>query len=249
MMRMLRDRTGCCDCRIAVCWSGRLRRAAEHCLSALRMTGGGMRGGARAAVDRPRTPNDVVQTPHIDRVAKDGVLFRHAFVDAAVVYAVPQFAAVRAVLLCDRSRGDSQWGRWDASIPSWPLLLKDAGYGVGQNVEGLDARHTHQRAGSYGAGKFGYEKAGGAFNGFSENVTKLVADGTPLDEAKTRMYASVRDNFSAFLADRKPDQPFCYWFGPTNVHRTWVKGSGKALWNIEPDAHEGEVAAVPPRCS
>ena len=39
----------------------------------------------------------------------------------------------------------------------------------------------------------------------------------------------------SFLNARKKDQPFAYWFGPTNVHRKWTKGSGKKLWNIDPD--------------
>ncbi|MBM3458678.1 MAG: sulfatase, partial [Armatimonadetes bacterium] len=30
-------------------------------------------------------------------------------------------------------------------------------------------------------------------------------------------------------------------FGPTLVHRTWVKGSGKALWGLEPDSLRGKL--------
>ena len=79
-----------------------------------------------------------------------------------------------------------------------------------------------------GAGKHAYEKAGGRFNQFSENVTRLVAGGTPVESAKQALYDEVKGNFKAFLADRRPGKPFCYWFGPTNVHRKWIKGSGKA---------------------
>ena len=66
---------------------------------------------------------------------------------------------------------------------------------------------------------------------------------------KQAMYDEVRKNFDAFLAARQPDQPFCYWFGPTNVHRKWVKGSGKALWGIEPRRSARQIAAVSARCS
>jgi arylsulfatase A-like enzyme len=38
-----------------------------------------------------------------------------------------------------------------------------------------------------------------------------------------------------FLKDAKPGQPWLYYFGPTTTHRTWAKGSGKALWGIEPE--------------
>ena len=41
-------------------------------------------------------------------------------------------------------------------------------------------------------------------------------------------------------------QPFAYWFGPTNVHRKWIKGSGKKLWGIDPDGFSRE--RCPPFC-
>lgn len=36
---------------------------------------------------------------------------------------------------------------------------------------------------------------------------------------------SVKD-FPAFLKELKPDQPFCFWFGSSDPHRTYDKGSG-----------------------
>ena len=64
--------------------------------------------------------------------------------------------------------------------------------------------------------------------------------------AHDKILSQVRDNFDAFLADRKPDQPWLYWFGPTNTHRTWVSGSGKALWGIDPDSLKGKLPAFLP---
>lgn len=204
----------------------------------------GRYASAYAAVDGKPSPNDVVRTPHIDRIAKDGVLFRHAFVNA------PSCTPCRSSLLSGRyffntGRGAILVGaQWDNSIPSWPLLLKDAGYHIGESYKVWSPGTPNDAP--YGAGQFAYEKAGGQFNNFSENVTKLVAEGMAIDEAKSRMYANVRDNFSAFLHDRKDGQPFCYWFGPTNVHRTWIKGSGKALWGIEPESLNGKLPAFLP---
>jgi hypothetical protein len=86
-----------------------------------------------------------------------------------------------------------------------------------------------------------YEKAGRKFNDFSEHATQAVADGTPLTEAKKRLLGEVRGNFEAFLAVRPTGKPFLYWFGPTNVHRTWVRGSGKALWGIDPESLRGKL--------
>lgn len=204
----------------------------------------GRYASAYAAVDGKPSPNDVVRTPNIDRIANEGVLFRHAFVNA------PSCTPCRSSLLSGRyffntGRGAILVGaQWDSSIPSWPLLLKDAGYHIGETYKVWSPGTPNDAP--YGAGQFAYEKGGTQFNNFSENVTKLVAEGVPLDEAKSRMYANVRDNFAAFLKDRKEGQPFCYWFGPTNVHRTWIKGSGKALWNIEPESLNGKLPAFLP---
>ena len=42
----------------------------------------GRLAGAYAALDQAPGLNSLVQTPHIDRIASSGVLFRHAFVSA-----------------------------------------------------------------------------------------------------------------------------------------------------------------------
>ena len=34
-------------------------------------------------------------------------------------------------------------------------------------------------------------------------------------------------NFAAFLAERKPDQPFCFWLGGHEPHRPYEEGSGR----------------------
>ena len=42
----------------------------------------GRYAGAYAALDRVPSPSDVIKTPHVDRMAREGVIFRHAFVSA-----------------------------------------------------------------------------------------------------------------------------------------------------------------------
>lgn len=194
---------------------------------------------AYAKVDGAGTFNDVTRTPHFDRVANEGVLFRRAFVSA------PSCTPCRSALLT----GQHFWrtGRasilqgavWDGSMPSFPLLLRDAGYHIGETYKVWSPGRPADAP--YGAPKHSYEKAGGRFNQFSEHVTRMVASGKPLDAAKQELFAEVEANFAAFLADRKEGQPFCYWFGPTNVHRKWQKGSGKALWGIEPSSLKGKL--------
>ena len=199
----------------------------------------GRYASAYAPVDGPGTINDAVQTPNFDRVAKEGVLFRRAFVSA------PSCTPCRSALVSGQhfwrtGRGAILRGAvWDGSKPSFPLLLAESGYHIGETYKVWGPGTPNDAP--FGAGKFAYEKGGGRFNQFSENVTKMVAQGSDVEMAKQTLYAEVTKNFDAFLADRKPDQPFCYWFGPTNVHRRWQKGSGKALWGIDPDTLQGKL--------
>lgn len=192
-----------------------------------------------AEADGPGGINDVVRTPNFDRIACSGVLFRNAHVNA------PSCTPCRSSLLSGQyfwrtGRGAILQGAvWDSSIPAYPLLLKEAGYHIGKSYK-VWSPGTPADA-PYGGQQHAYEKAGRRFNQFSQTVTKLAADGMPVEAAKQVLYDEARGNFQAFLADRRSGQPFCYWFGPTNTHRKWIKGSGKALWGIDPDALQGKM--------
>ncbi len=183
--------------------------------------------------------DDVVKTPNFDRIAKQGVLFKNAFVNA------PSCTPCRSSLLSGQyfwrtGRGAILQGAvWDENIPVWPLMLKDAGYHIGKTFK-VWSPGTPADA-PYGGKTYSYQQAGGRFNQFSQQATRMVAAGKSVKEAKDELFDEVRGNFSKFLSDRKGDEPFCYWFGPTNVHRKWVKGSGKALWNFEPDDLKGKL--------
>ncbi len=204
----------------------------------------GRYASAYAKLDGPGTLSDAVQTPNFDRVAREGVLFRKAFVSA------PSCTPCRSALLSGQhfwrtGRGSILRGAvWDYSSPSYALLLRDAGYHLGETYKVWGPGTPNDAP--FGAGQHAYEKAGGRFNQFSKNVTNLVAAGTPLEAAKQALLAEVRGNLNAFLADRKPGQPFCYWFGPTNTHRKWQKGSGQKLWGINPDMLKGKMPAFLP---
>jgi len=192
-----------------------------------------------AAADGAGGINDVVRTPNFDRVAREGVLFRRAFVNA------PSCTPCRSSLLSGQyfwrtGRGAILQGAvWDSSIPSWPHLLRDAGYHIGETYK-VWGPGTPGDA-PYGAGKNAYEGAGGRFNQFSQNALKLVDQGRTVEEAKADLLGDVRGNFARFLEARPEGAPFSYWFGPTNVHRKWAKGSGQRLWGIEPDDLKGKL--------
>src|SRR5688572_10384596 len=90
---------------------------------------------AYAKIDGPGTINDAIQTPNFDRLAREGVLFRRAFVSA------PSCTPCRSALIS----GQHFWrtGRasilrgaiWDGSQPAFPLLLREAGYHIGETYK------------------------------------------------------------------------------------------------------------------
>ena len=182
----------------------------------------------------PGGPCDVVQTPNFDRVAREGVLFTNAFVNA------PSCTPCRSSILSGQYFWRTGLGAilqgaiWDASIPSYPLLLRDSGYHIG---------FTHKvwspgtpRDAPYGGQDYAYMRRGRRFNGFSQYASSKPDP----QAAKQELYEEVRGNFRDFLADRQ-GQPFCYWFGPTNTHRKWIQGSGLKLWGINPDDLKGKL--------
>ncbi|MEM7602958.1 MAG: sulfatase, partial [Verrucomicrobiota bacterium] len=182
--------------------------------------------------------NDVVQTPTFDRIASDGVLFNHAHVSA------PSCTPCRSSLLTGQHFWRTGTGSillgatYPADLPSFPVLLREAGYHIGYTYKvwgpgtPSNSPFTSEEA---------YAPAGARFNQFSQNTNKAIAEGMSVEEAKAALFDEVRENFRAFLADQEEGQPFCYWFGPTNVHRKWTKGSGKELWGIDPDQLKGKM--------
>ena len=185
-----------------------------------------------------------LQTPHVDRIAREGALFTNAFVNA------PSCTPCRSSLLSGQHFYRTGLGAilqgavWDDSIPTYPLLLEKAGYHIGYTYK-VWTPGTPQDAG-YGGLKNRYQNSA-KFNGYSQNVTKYVAEeGLSIEAAKERLHQEVETNFQAFLDDRKADEPFCYWWGPTNTHRKWTYGSGKSLWGIEPDSLIGKMPAFLP---
>jgi N-sulfoglucosamine sulfohydrolase len=192
---------------------------------------------------QPGTPlhalNEIVRTPAFDSVAERGVLFRNAHVNA------PSCTPCRSSLLSGQYFWRTQRGailsgaQWNPAIPSYPLLLRDYGYDIGKSHKVWSPGNPSDAP--FGGQRYAYEQAGNRFNRFSHQVTRLTRNGKSIDEAKNEIYDEVRANFRRFLTERDPAKPFHYWFGPTNTHRQWQQGSGKALWGINPDRLKGKV--------
>ena len=204
----------------------------------------GRYAGVYAGIDGKPSLNDAITTPNVDRLAREGVAFRRAFVNA------PSCTPCRSSMLSGRyffntGRGAILRGAiWDSAIPTFPLQLRDAGYHIGKSYK-VWSPGTPADA-PFGGQTHAYEKSGRAPNNFSEEVTARVAGGMALAAARDEVLAQVRGNFDAFLADRKESRPWHYFLGVTTTHRKWVKGSGQALWGIDPDKLKGRMPAFLP---
>jgi hypothetical protein len=92
----------------------------------------GRYAGCYAGLDGRPTISDVAKTPNIDRIAREGVIFRNAFV------AAPSCTPCRSSLLSGqyffRTGGGAilQGATWNPKIPAYPLMLRDAGYHIGK---------------------------------------------------------------------------------------------------------------------
>jgi N-sulfoglucosamine sulfohydrolase len=188
------------------------------------------------------SPNDIIRTPVFDRVAREGALFRNAFVSSPSC--TPSRASLNTGRHFFRNSSHAQLhSPWPKDTPDpfdhirgMAVVLRDGGYHIGHTLKLHISPHL------IGGNENIYDKRGGKVNEYSENLTKAKDKQTE----KENMLAQVRGNFRDFLAKRKPGQPFYYSFNPTNTHRKWVAGSGKALWGLNPDELKGKLPPVFP---
>lgn len=160
-----------------------------------------------------------VKTPAFDRIAKEGLLFKHAYTPVA------KCAPSRAIVLTGRhawqnEEAGNHMAFFPAKLKSWPEVLVEKGWhmgitgkgwgpGIANDAEGRPRRITGR--------EFNQHKAPPPATGMGNND-----------------YAA---NFSAFLDAAPEGAPWCFWYGCTEPHRGYefqsgVKKGGKKLSDI-----------------
>jgi uncharacterized sulfatase len=152
-----------------------------------------------------------IATPAFDRIAREGMLYHNCFTDA------PQCSPNRAATLTGRHIWQIAEAGTHASIfpttyPVYTDLLEDDGYFVGFTGKGW-------APGDWKRGGWTRNPAG---REFSERSLEERPNGSVNDND----YAA---NFEAFLEARPKDQPFHFWFGAKEPHRSYKKGWGREL--------------------
>jgi N-sulfoglucosamine sulfohydrolase len=145
----------------------------------------------------------MVSTPNFDRVAKEGILFTQAFCPS------PGCSPSRAAFLTGRNtwqieHAGTHASYFDPKYVTFPDQLASAGYFVGSTGKG------------WGPGD--YKKLGRTHNPAGPSFGARQFEGH-------KGYAA---GFAKFLSERPKDKPFCFWFGSSDPHRSYKKGSGLA---------------------
>jgi len=192
------------------------------------------------------TLNDVIQTPNIDRIAKEGVVFDHAFVNVA------SCGPCRASLATSRyfwncgsgaflNNKGSNWKGYEdpfKSLPKFGDLLREGGYFTRKSRKTFTYSSSPNTAAEKAFGKVNYERYG------------LYVGEASIENERQKRHEEVVENsrreMKKVLAGKPEGKPFFFTFGTINVHRPYTADSGKNLWGIHPDSLKGKIPSFLP---
>ncbi|NRB76780.1 MAG: sulfatase, partial [Verrucomicrobiales bacterium] len=200
----------------------------------------GRYASAYADPDQPSL-NDVIDTPHLDRIANEGVLFHNAFVPVA------SCGPCRASLATGRyfwncgsgaflNGKASNWEGHDnpfTTLPKFVDGLRDSGYFVQRSRKTFAFTQSRSTPAMKAYGQVPYERYG-LYVGTAANETER-------QQRHDEVVENSRREMERILVGTPEDQPFFFVFGSINVHRPYTPDSGKELWGIEPDSLKGLI--------
>ncbi len=151
-----------------------------------------------------------IKTPAFDRVAREGVLFTHAYTPTA------KCAPSRASMLTGRNpwqlkAAANHWCYFPLEYKTYAEALGESGYFVGMTMKGWAPGVAKDGAGSP------RQMAGKPFN---RRTLTPPAGGISKND-----YAA---NFEDFIKAAPKGQPWCFWYGCVEPHRGYEYGSGAA---------------------
>ncbi len=160
-----------------------------------------------------------VNTPHFNRVAKEGVLFANCFTPNA------KCAPSRAAVLTGRyswqlEEACGHWNYFPEKFAVYPEILSESGYRIGYTGKG------------WAPGNPGY-RPDGSVRELTGPAFHLHELDPPESGMSKKDYAA---NFEAFLGDRD-GRPFCFWYGGHEPHRAYeyragIEKAGKKITDI-----------------
>jgi uncharacterized sulfatase len=148
-----------------------------------------------------------INTPHFDRIARNGILFQNAYCNAS------SCAPSRASILTGKNiweleEGGLLFGGLRKNYVTFPHVLKQKGYETGYTGKGYAPAtknapyHSQPIARSY------------------NNIKMDAPDGISNND-----YAA---NFREFFSNRDKQKPFFFWYGGSEPHRAYKQGIGAA---------------------
>lgn len=159
--------------------------------------------------------NKILQTPHLDRLAAEGMMFNNAFVTNSLCS--PSRACVLTGLYSHThgvmDNGKNRTMRAGQAI--FPEMLREAGYEVAfcgkSHIEGS----LRDREWDYYFG----------FNGQGRYHNPLIAEGTDGKDVPHEGYMDdvVTGKAIAWLKNRRSDKPFCLLLWFKAPHRSWLR--------------------------
>jgi len=151
-----------------------------------------------------------VKTPAFDRIAREGVLFTHAFTPTG------KCAPSRACILTGRNpwqlkAAANHWCYFPPEFKTYAEALEENGYFVGRTLKGWAPGVAKDASGNL------RQMAGKPYNKRKQ--------APPAEGISDTDYAA---NFADFLDAAPQGKPWCFWYGCVEPHRGYEYGSGAA---------------------